>query len=57
MPGQHSEKKRIVSLRVDKQIVARFHEYARLQGLTPTALITRYITKCAYKVPAKSQDV
>lgn len=57
MPGQHATNKRIVSLRVDKDIVARFNQYARSCGMTPTALLARYITKQAYKAPKKSQDV
>ena len=57
MPGQHAKNKRIVSLRVDKDIAARFTQYARSCGMTPTALLARYITKQAYKAPKKSQGV
>ena len=57
MPGQHAPNKRIVSLRIDKTIADRFYAHARAQGLTPTALITRYITRCAYREPKKSQGV
>ena len=57
MPGQHAKNKRIVSLRVDKDIADRFYQYARSLGMTPTALLARYITKQAYRMPKKLQDV
>lgn len=57
MPGKHAPNKRCLGIRIDKDIAARFTEYARRNGMTTTALLVRYITKCAYKIKDSPQDV